>query len=529
MTRAAAPNTMAFPTWTKVLTVVYVLCTGVAPAIIQAAFNGVDGGAGQSFIFYAVLEGVREAMLLWLMFRFGRGEYGVFHPIVFMMLIWPIVTKLPEIDRQLGPIADMLSGEPVAVPDLHALLGMAAPDLWDAKAYLGALELLALFSLCVGAGVWRMKPDQVPHAHDPQRPPVFLRAVCFAAIVVGAVGSLAFVMVRGGFNAQIASLSEGRFVALGGLGPIIVLLHIGAVAALVWIAAAPKDARTVWFWGVVAVVAASIFVVNGSRGQALMAIAALAVAWALRVRRLPWRLFLLATPIALVGFGVLTIVRTAHWEGIPASQALRNADIGAALQAAREETAQRDWNNGAVPVIVEGADKSGGWLWGQTYVAALLAPLPRAIWESKPRGAGSLYAQYFFNEEETGTSIPIGPVAEAYWNFGILGVAVVFFVFGVAMKKVRIWAFAPAAGSPFRLALYTIFLTTFSPTTNALVIFEQQAGLLLILYLGWKVLSGGIHRPDDLRRPLAPVVYAPSATLAAERSSAIGYRGSGAP
>lgn len=488
MMRGPVRDMMTFPGWAKALTVVYVLCTGVTPALIQAALNGVDGGAGQSFLFYAALEGAREVMLLWLMFRFGRGEYGIFHPIIFMLLIWPIITKLPYIDRQLGPIADMLSGEQVSAPSIGALLGMSAPALWDAKAHLAGLELLALFSLCVGAGVWRMRTYGGADAVGTSKPPVFLRTVCLGAIAFGALGSLAFVLFRGGFNAQFASLSEGRFVALGGLGPLVVLLHVGSVAAVLWITAAPKDARRLWFWGLIAVVAASIFIVNGSRGQALMTIVTVAVAWALRVQRLPWRLFLLATPVAVVAFGVLTIVRTAHWEGIPASQALHDAGIGTAFQAAREETARREWSNGAVPVVVAGADKSGGWLWGETYVAALLAPVPRAIWDSKPRGAGSLYAQYFFNADETGTSIPIGPVAEAYWNFGILGVVLVFFAFGVAMKRVRKWTFSAGGGSPFRLTFYALFLTTFAPATNALVQFEQYTGLLLIIYLMWKVL-----------------------------------------
>lgn len=71
-------------------------------------------------------------------------------------------------------------------------------------------------------------------------------------------------------------------------------------------------------------------------------------------------------------------------------------------------------------------------LHGSTFISALIAPIPRAVWPDKPviAGSGDLVSNVtglIFSES---TSVGVGHVLEAYINFGMAGVVATFFVIG---------------------------------------------------------------------------------------------------
>jgi hypothetical protein len=72
---------------------------------------------------------------------------------------------------------------------------------------------------------------------------------------------------------------------------------------------------------------------------------------------------------------------------------------------------------------------------GASYLDAIGVTVPRFIWPDRPMAAGEWYAAHFYPERwETGGAYGFSPVAEAYWNFGIFGVLLIPFVFGVALR-----------------------------------------------------------------------------------------------
>ena len=124
--------------------------------------------------------------------------------------------------------------------------------------------------------------------------------------------------------------------------------------------------------------------------------------------------------------------------------------------------------------------------------AAVFAFVPRWIWEEKPRGPGSLYAQNFLGEVREGTAVPVNPVAEEYWNFGIIGVILFSLLYGVIIHRAHNF-YLPRQDNPFVVSGFVLFVTTFHFSTDDLVSFQQQA-ILLFLTLGLALLFASKKR-----------------------------------
>jgi hypothetical protein len=82
---------------------------------------------------------------------------------------------------------------------------------------------------------------------------------------------------------------------------------------------------------------------------------------------------------------------------------------------------------------------------GVTYAQIPGQFVPRFFWPSKPVGHISTYTLSIYyglqNEEDTQkTTIGFGLLTEAYANFGLVGVGMIGFIFGVAFKKFCGWA-----------------------------------------------------------------------------------------
>jgi hypothetical protein len=71
----------------------------------------------------------------------------------------------------------------------------------------------------------------------------------------------------------------------------------------------------------------------------------------------------------------------------------------------------------------------------QSYTENVYRFVPRAIWPNKPDGIGIICAETFYNKFDQG-GIPPGELGEAYWSLHILGVVIVFFIFGIILKFV---------------------------------------------------------------------------------------------
>lgn len=77
---------------------------------------------------------------------------------------------------------------------------------------------------------------------------------------------------------------------------------------------------------------------------------------------------------------------------------------------------------------------------GETLYVALIALVPRAVWPDKPftGGSGNLVRDYTGITFAEGTSVGVGQVMEFYINFGWTGVAVGFFLLGLALRFIDV-------------------------------------------------------------------------------------------
>jgi hypothetical protein len=241
------------------------------------------------------------------------------------------------------------------------------------------------------------------------------------------------------------------------------------------------------------------FVSNGARTAALAVPLTLGLIWALRKGRIPWRMAAILMPVLFISIGLMSAIRTAGYGRESATQVASQATWGQSFAIAQKEIEERRSLKAQIPIAANGFAKSGGPLLGRSYEAALFAFIPRVIWDEKPRGPDSLYAQLFLRESREGQAIPVTPTAEMFWNFGLPGVVVLMIFYGWLLHAVHDF-YERRSSSAFVTVFYVLFLTTFQISTERLVEFEQKMLLLGICYFAIGLL---VPKRHYLLKPLA--------------------------
>jgi hypothetical protein len=309
-----------------------------------------------------------------------------------------------------------------------------------------------------------------------------LRLLAIVLIVASVGFLLVLISLRGGLALHLADMARGRFRSMAGLGPLVAAVDLGLIALMVWVAARPEDVKSPVFVILMICAAAGQFISNGARGAAFAVFMMVGLTWALRTRRIPWRLALILIPLFFLAFGALNIIRTSGLAGGGATQAIEQASTKDILSRAEEEIDLRRSLESTVPVISYGHEIMGGPLWGSSYGAAIFAFVPHWIWPEKPRGPGSLYAQNFLGEVREGLAVPVNPTAEEYWNFGLIGVLLISAIYGALIRYAH-HVYVRQEDNPFVTCAFVLVVTTFHPSTDDLVLFQQQIVLLFIFFL----------------------------------------------
>jgi hypothetical protein len=470
--------------------IAYVLLTGELIKGAQAALFGLQGGGDAAFTAAVLLAIALDIARIAPVFLYARHPLGILHPLILTTVLWPLLVAMPRTIDEFGGLGGLLLGEPMSPPFFTGLGWLPGPEIWRAVAWSNLCELVALLSIYAGYALAHDRdalagavPKRGVHREfDGKR----LRALAIVLIGISVGVLLVLISLRGGFALHLADMARGRFRSLAGLGPLVSAVDLGLVALIVWIAARPSDVKQPLFIVLMFLVAAAQFISNGSRSGALTAFMTVGIAWALRTRRIPWRLALIMAPLIFLSLGALNIIRTSGLVGETASEAIQGADTGQVLSRVQDEIDVRQSLESTVPVIWEGHEVMNGPLWGSSYGAAVFAFVPRWIWPGKPRGPGSLYAQNFLGEVREGTAVPVNPTAEEYWNFGILGVILISVLYGALIRHAHNF-YIRRQDNPFAVSAFVLFVATFHPSTDDLVLFQQQA-ILLLFVLGLALL-----------------------------------------
>ncbi len=461
--------------------VIYALVWKMMPAVISAIFYD----RGQEYVLARLLLEVTTEALLVLPFflrRIGGTRVGWLHPLVFCTLLTYGIAALQNTGAALYPVTVWF--RPIEAPFYHRLLhGWLAIDVAEAHLKGDVLILISTMSVYVGFILFRSRVHRVIFG-QPKQLSIRLFCVFVAIVLLG----LFLIQSSGGVVAHITSFAQGRFRVLGGLGHITAIIGFAPALMAMWFVFDRSVVRRPWFVALIIVSLGIQFVTSGSRSATFLPAVLVAGAWIYHRRRLPAARLLPVALVALVGIGVLGEIRTSGWSRRSADfSALTNFDLTGSLETAEEELDFRSHNSAFLPTIAFVPDRVG-LLWGRTYVGAVAFFIPRALWTSKPRGAGAHVAAMIFGgmssaDGYVGGGVPPGPVAEAYWNFHVPGVIVIFALFGAFQRwlaeVMRVYDGQPAAVAFYLVAIFYAP----SPASDTAIALAQKVGALVFVYL----------------------------------------------
>ena len=469
----------------RVAVVIFVLVyNAFAPGFSEVLYQPSLPLAALRFATELVYQG-----LLVFPFIYYKPGFGWLHPLIFTV-VWSLAQKVASNPEMLLAPVQVFMGPLHVEPNHAALRGFTDQEVAWTLIKAKGIESLSL--LAYYGGFFSGLRPTAPKLSFHRAKQVQVRTML---LVGGACAVfLLAVEMRGGIVSHFVSLGSGRQRAIGGLGHIGVLIRLGVIASVVWYAFDSEAGINPLFWGTLVVSLTSVFLWSGSRSDVIFPLAFLLVIYALRYKAIPWGRGVVIGATALVLFGMLGLLRASAITGQPAWEVVTNAQISESLAFADEQLQRREKNpGGGYTAVVGRVPHDVGFLYGRTYVGALLFFVPRALWENKPRATGPYVAKYLYNT--TGNvqmaasppvvgGIPPGDVGAAYWNFWIPGVVVLFFLYGIFHHWLaRLYV---KNEHPLGAVLFLFLVTGAGVSPNALVSFFQDIILVLavLFFLG---------------------------------------------
>lgn len=396
-------------------------------------------------------------LLLVIPLIFYRPTWGWFHPIIFGILL-SLIDYLREISLY-------LYGLP-----WHTALPNWPPDKLTALiAY--ELSLKAIGQIAYYLGFILMPKWGIPQIKFFNIKSLSKKVSC--AVLFSVIVFMAYMYTRGGVIAHILSWGAGRQSALSGQFYWQLLIQCGLIACLIWLAIDCTCHRKWLFWFYASLMLVITFLVGGSRSAVIYPIIFMVIVWALRERRFSLTQIALVVVVSLALIGILGSFRNSTFTGEIGWQGLGpNPSETSSFSIGLEEISARSGSGRGVVPILARVPHDINHLYGQSYLALLTVPLPRAFWPDKPGMVDGQVGRAFFGSS---VGIPPGPIGESYWNFGLAGVIGVFFCFG-AFHRWLATTFRQYAHHPTTFVLYgfTVFLVR--PTSADLL-----AWLLLLV------------------------------------------------
>ncbi len=325
-------------------------------------------------------------------------------------------------------------------------------------------------------------------------------------IVFSLVIFLGFLVSRGGLSAYMTSWESGRRQVVEGTFIIFIFFYPGALATWWWLAQNPSEVRNPVYLAALAAISLTFFLGFGSRSQLILHLAGAFAIWCAARRRFAFGWAMAFIVVAFVGVSLLGSVRRSVWgrEGIKTDAFTDSVAAQDAIDEGTDEMVDRVSSaRASLPVFARVPDEVE-MLWGESYIAALLVPVPRRIWPEKPPLIGIRVGRTFFGQS---FGIPCSPVAELYWNFHLPGIAVGFFLFGVFLRWVMRIRERYATSAAITVMYVTILMWFLSPGSDAIVTWSIYAVPFVLMLLLHGVLRFG------------PAPTARSASLSAARPS----------
>lgn len=411
---------------------------------------------------------------------FPNKRIGWLHPLVLPALVSIAVSLAQNADGLLHPID-------TTIREKFSFVGLENYSQSDlAWVDLKKNCLQSLFLICYLLSFFSLRRMKVGALRLVQPQLLWVRLA--AAGLLGAVAAALVIQQNGGIEATIIGLAGGRFrfrESVGG-GHFIKLTELLKYSWLIWYAYRPKAIFNPLFYVYILGSLAAVFIVSGSRSGIIYPLMFLGLLYMVHTRRVPVLTFLVAGIIGVAVVGILGEIRTSGNRGdVVNVTAIVDKDFTEHVNATREQVSARI--SGNMMVVGKGMETVGP-LWGRTYLAAIFFFVPRAIWKTKPRGAGAYAGNFLlYNRDFTDHSfggdalgIPVSPPYEAYWNFWYPGVVLMGGLFGLFHRYLTNF-FLKQRGHPLVWVIYLLGVGFTSFATASLVAFVQGLSMVLIL------------------------------------------------
>ena len=457
-----------------------------------------------SILFYGDPQPLSEArflthsayqILLLLPILLYRESYGWLHPLI-LPVVYQIATGVARNPQALlEPL--LLLEQPIYEELRHLEL-----QHWSSRALAETvlkghlLSVLALVSYYTGFFFLPKAPVPKLRVSEPRA--MFTKTIIF--VIVGLLFFGFLVSLSGGIMSHFGAFGRGRFKALEGSGHIVAQIQVGLIALMTWYSYRRQVLRRPVFQGLLVLTLLVLFLTNGSRAGVIYGLMYFLLLWMLHDRRVPLLRGAALALVALVLFGTLGLLRSSTFTGRGAvdTAVVTEFDLQRTIRSARDEVEERRLTFGH-RVVVAQVPSRADYLYGESYLGVIFFWLPRAIWPDKPRGAGALYSERILGFEYGATSIPIGAVAEAYWNFSYPGVVIAFLLFGGFHKWLALIFLAYYRRLPGLWPAYILTVTGLQPGSDNTVGTIQQLFLCAIVLLVFGVFSRRRRRRPVLR------------------------------
>jgi len=460
--------------WLALLVTYVLLYRVLTPGLRQVLFNSSAPLSG-----WRTLLDIVHQLLIFAPILFYRSRFGWLHPLIFITIFGLGKSFMSDPGQLLAPLR-LFQG-----PVQETLTHPALPEIGERAMAQATVEhqLLSIAAmLCYYTGFffeqkYRLLAPRLPRLKFVR--PRLIAPVALAAVGCSAVVALVYLQQHGGLNSYLLYYFNNRMSRSAESGSVFFVVQGGVNACLVWYALNEKALYNPLFWGAAAFAVPINFVIRGSRSSVFIALTLFLLIWMIRYQKAPKGRALAMGLVIFALIGVMGEFRRSAWEGEMKWSVFTETSVTEAIEESRKEVDFRQDITGGVPVVVR-VPEEVDFLYGSTYAGAILALVPRALWENKPKGAGLLNGQIILKRGETGGGVPTGSVAEAYWNFWIPGVITIFLIYGIFHKWLarvfRWYAGAPAIWVPYLLALLWM-----EPDSNQLNNAIQNITFVLIL------------------------------------------------
>ncbi|MEQ8476367.1 MAG: O-antigen polymerase [Fulvivirga sp.] len=304
---------------------------------------------------------------------------------------------------------------------------------------------------------------------------------------------LLFFNSQGGITSYISSWGTSRKEALSEIGVQLSFLKRIYIFPLIWftINGAKLKGNIILLIAVIITVISGFFLV-GSRSGLILATMPFFIVWMIKNGKIP------ITRPALIGilflgvFGVLGQFRASTYDNKVDWSVFSNLNLSESIEKSEEELGLWQGLNADIAIYAKVPNQTD-YLYGKSYLGALLFFIPRSVWNDKPHGTGYYVGRNVFGTSQAG--IPPGETAEAYYNFGFLGLIFVFFLKGRIYKLVvnRILKYGVTDDVYFLIA-YIIFIMNFNTTVLSLVNYFQ----MILFLVGVKTLLGPYNATQSI-------------------------------